>query len=103
MQLGRPSTHYPEWVDLLYLPKLFIAAQANGVSVSWEAGWTNVVLEAVPMAGVIWSPLPVAPTNDGNQLAVFVTITNERPADASRSAHSYPFWLGGIWVFWLFL
>jgi hypothetical protein len=38
-----------------------------------EASWTD---ESAPQPAAVWSPLPVTPTNNGNQLAVFVTITN---------------------------
>jgi endonuclease I len=71
-----PFVDHPEWVELVYLPKLFIAARPNGVNVSWEASWTNVVLQAVPQLGVPWSTLPLNPTNNLDQLAVFVAITN---------------------------
>jgi len=50
-----PFVDRPELVDLVYLPKLFIAAQSDGVSVSWEASWPNVVLETVPQLAAIWS------------------------------------------------
>jgi endonuclease I len=71
-----PFVDHPEWVDLVYLPKLFIAAQSNGVCLFWEANWTNVVLETVPQPIFDWFPVPVSPMNTGNQLAVFVASTN---------------------------
>jgi hypothetical protein len=71
-----PFVDNPEWVNSVYLPKLFLAAQPNGVSVSWESSWTSVILETVPQPAGVWTPLPVAATNNGSQLAVFVTITN---------------------------
>ena len=68
----------PEWVNSIYLPRLFLAAQQNGVSVSWESSWTSVILETIPQPDAVWTPLPVTPTNNGSQLAVFVTITNNQ-------------------------
>src|SRR5262249_49755061 len=70
-----PFVDHPEWVDLIYLPKLLIAVQSNGVSLSWEANWTNTVIETTPQTTSAWSTFPVGATNIGNQLAVFVATT----------------------------
>ena len=71
-----PFVDHQEWVDLIYLPMLFIAAQSNGVTLSWEARWTNVVLETAPQLASAWSPFPIAPTINSDQLDVSVTSTN---------------------------
>ena len=70
-----PFVDHPEWVELIYLPRLSIVAQPNGVNLSWEDSWTNVVLETAAQATSHWFPFPVSPTSTNNQIAVFVTIT----------------------------
>lgn len=41
-----PFVDHPEWVNLVFRPRLAIAQKGDRVEVSWDSGWSNATVEA---------------------------------------------------------
>jgi uncharacterized protein len=41
-----PFVDQPEWVNLVFQPRLSITRVSNGVQLSWDSGWSNATVQA---------------------------------------------------------
>jgi endonuclease I len=71
-----PFIDHPEWLNLVYLPRLAIRPHSAGVDLSWEGTWTNAVLETASPAGSGWAPVSGLSTMVDNQLLITLPMTN---------------------------
>ena len=71
-----PFVDHPEWVDLVFRPRLHVAPAVGGIKLSWGNEWTNTVLESSIAVTGGWSLYPTAPTNNGTMFEITVPTTN---------------------------
>ena len=70
-----PFVDHPEWVDLVFRPRLHVNLATNTIVLYWGTEWTNAVLETSANVPVSWS-LFGTPTNTGTRFELTVPTTN---------------------------
>jgi len=71
-----PFVDHPEWVDLIYRPALVVASESNLVRLSWNADFSDAVVEAKSILSGSWLAVSGTPTNSGQELVLFQNLTN---------------------------
>jgi endonuclease I len=76
-QNRNPFVDHSEWADLVFLPRLLIARDSDGLRIAWEEEWTNAVLEGtVTLPAAAWTLVTNAPTVVEGQRVIYVPTTN---------------------------
>jgi endonuclease I len=71
-----PFVDRPEWVDLVYRPRIATVHGSNFVQLSWGTEFSNAVVETTMQLNAGWLPLATASTNTGDNLVAYPAITN---------------------------
>jgi len=71
-----PFVDHPEWVDLMFAPRLLVSRETNQLRLSWDAVWAAANLEVTQQFPATWSAVTLTPSNANGQFVVFLNPTN---------------------------
>ena len=62
--------------DLVFLPRLLVARDSDGLRIAWEEEWAEAVLESALSLSSPWAPVANAPAIFDREMVIYAPSTN---------------------------